>query len=472
MSRFVRNSKYRHVYGQPLKRELNYENIKPSTNAHDCNLIKANTEYLSVNWQSQGGGSFAIIPLSQVGKQPDALPLYNGHSAPVLDTDFNPFVESVVASASEDCTVKIWNVAESKNTESATSPSGGVSHFNTPLLTLNGHSRKVQYVYFHPTTNALLLSCAADLVCKLWDVEHGKSVVDVIGHADLLNSASWNYNGSQFATTSKDKKLRLLDPRANQANGAQVVASIDGHQGAKSSRVCWMGDSDYLLTTGFSKQSDRQLFIYNTKNMAAPVKEIQLDSSAGVMMPFYDQDTKLIYLVGKGDGNIRYYEWDTEDAGSPFYLSQFSSGDPQRGFAFGPKRGVDLQNNEIMRGYKLQTDKIEVISFTVPRKSDGFQSDLYPNTIGDEPSQSITEYLGGKCGNPKLISLEKGFKPTEKSFNAVQEEVVEEKLPSNEKEYQDAYHQLRKEVEKLKNEVAQKDVKIRQLEVQMSQLGK
>ena len=36
-----------------------------------------------------------------------------------------------------------------------------------------------------------------------------------------------------------------------------------------------------------------------------------------------------------------------------------------------------------------------------------------------------------------------------------------------EKEYQEAYHKLRKENDKLKNEVAQKDVKIRQLEVQL-----
>ena len=49
-----------------------------------------------------GGGAFAVIPLGERGKLPDLIPLFKGHSAPVLDTDFNPFNDSVLASASED----------------------------------------------------------------------------------------------------------------------------------------------------------------------------------------------------------------------------------------------------------------------------------------------------------------------------------------------------------------------------------
>jgi coronin-1B/1C/6 len=451
MSRFVRNSKYRHVFGQPAKRELNYDNVRPSTNAHDSNLIKANPQFISLNWQASGGGSFAVIPVSQVGKQQDALPLYNGHSGPVLDTDFNPFNDHVLASASEDATVKIWKVQdEQKET------------ITTPQLTLNGHGRKVGYVYFHPTAANVLMSVSADLTCKLWDIEHGKERLEVVGHVDQINACSFNWTGSQFASTSKDRKLRVFDIR-----NKSVVHSSEAHQGAKSSRVVWMGDSDNILTVGFSKTSDRQLFVWDTKNMNEPLRQVTLDTSAGVIMPFYDADTKLIYLAGKGDGNVRYYEWDTTEQ-NLFPLSQYSSSEPQRGFAFAPKRAVNLQETEIYKGYKLQNTIIEVVSFTVPRKSDQFASDLYPETVGDTPSLTAEEYFGGKTKGPILISLEKGFVPAVREFTStVQEEVNEEKLPSNEKEYQEAYHKLRKENDKLKNEVAQKDVKIRQLEVQL-----
>lgn len=49
---------------------------------------QANPEYLSVNWDSSGGGAFAVIPLNEKGKLPDQMPLFRGHTAAVLDTDW------------------------------------------------------------------------------------------------------------------------------------------------------------------------------------------------------------------------------------------------------------------------------------------------------------------------------------------------------------------------------------------------
>ena len=93
---------------------------------------------------------------------------------------------------------------------------------------------------------------------------------------------------------------------------------------------------------------------------------------------------------------------------------------------------------------------------------------MYPETQGDTPSLTAEEWFSGKNKNPILINLANGFVPAVREFvTEAVEEVNDEKLPSNEKEYQDAYHKLRKENEKLKNLVAQKDVKIRQLEVQL-----
>ena len=45
-----------------------------------------------------------------------------------------------------------------------------------------------------------------------------------------------------------------------------------------------------------------------------------------------------------------------------------------------PKRGLDTGNCEIMRFLRLTQNAMEPVSFTVPRKGDQFQSDLYPDT--------------------------------------------------------------------------------------------
>jgi len=39
------------------------------------------------------------------------------------------------------------------------------------------------------------------------------------------------------------------------------------------------------------------------------------------------------------DGNIRYYEYENDKFE---YLSEYKSGDPQRGIAFLPKRGINV----------------------------------------------------------------------------------------------------------------------------------
>ncbi|KAK6822777.1 Coronin-like protein crn1 [Apiospora arundinis] len=72
--RFVRASKYRHVFGKSTRKEFCYDNLRISRNAWDTNLIKANPEYLSVNWEASGGGAFAVIPLGEKGKVPDVIP--------------------------------------------------------------------------------------------------------------------------------------------------------------------------------------------------------------------------------------------------------------------------------------------------------------------------------------------------------------------------------------------------------------
>lgn len=60
-----------------------------------------------------------------------------------------------------------------------------------------------------------------------------------------------------------------------------------------------------------------------------------------------------------------------------------------------------------MRAYKTVNDSyIEPISFTVPRRAETFQSDIYPPAFGNKPAMSAQEWLGGKTAVPPKIDLE------------------------------------------------------------------
>ncbi|KAJ3031684.1 UNVERIFIED_CONTAM: Coronin-2B [Siphonaria sp. JEL0065] len=471
MSRFVRASKYRHVFGTPNKRDQCYDNLKVSRSAWDTNLVKVNSLFISVNIEAGGGGAFAVIPHANTGKFSE-VPQFVGHTSAVLDTDFNPFNDHIVASGSEDSRVMVWSIPEG----------GPTANIDTPVLTLNGHGRKVGHVLFHPTADNVLLSASADYTVKLWDISTGQQKSEFANvHADLIQGLSFNYNGSLVATTCKDKKLRVFDVRT----GA-VVAEVNGHQGIKGSRVEWMGSYDKFVTTGFSRSSERQLYVWDFANLTSgePLKSETIDTASGLLIPKYDADTNVLYVAGKGDGNIRYYEWVDDEKGL-YPLSEYKSSDPLRGIGFLPKRACAINECEVARIYKVHPTYVEPISMKVPRKSDTFQADIFPDTDGPEPALTADEFFSGKNANPKLISLEKGFVPSIAATTFVTTGTVDmsgggaispgrvsgTRTPvATEKELAEQVTVLRKENEDLKSQVNNKDIRIRQLEAQLEQL--
>jgi len=447
MSRVVRASKYRHVFGTAAKAEECYQNVVATRSAWDSNYIRANPKFFAVCWEAGGGGALAVISNDNQGKLSQGnVPLFAGHKGAVLDIDFNPFNDNLIASVSEDTNIMIWGIPEGGPTKTTTEP----------LQTLQGHKRKVGTANFNPVANNVLATSSTDFTVKLWDIEQGKNIKTVEGHADIIQSLDWNYNGSQIATTCKDKKLRVFDPRSDTISQETIC-----HQGIKGSRVCWMKDK--VLTIGFSKTSEREFNIYDPRKVADPIGHLAIDSSAGVIMPFFDHDTNMLFLAGKGDGNIRYYEI-VDEAPYFYYLSEYKSATPQRGMAFYPKRAMNVSECEIARALKLTPNKVEPISFRVPRKSELFHDDLFPDTYAGEPALDAETWLSGTDAEPKTMSLAPGHVVKEKT--AVEFAPVAQKVegPQNEKELREEYEKLKTRVAYLEAEIVKRDAKIKDLE--------
>lgn len=407
MSRFVRASKYRHVFGQPGKKEYSIDNIKVTNSAWDTNIISASGKYISVNWNASGGGAFGILPLPSPFlpvphnvpyKLPDVIPLARGHTSTVLDTDWSPFNDSIVASGAEDGKAMIWKV------DSSAFEGWGADKWEPvdfdPVARIDVSARRVGQVLFHPTAEHVLATASGEPTVKLWDLgspESPKSVLN--GHNDAVQSMAFNPSGTLLATTCRDRKIRIFDPRA----GGEAVRVTEGHGGIKGARVVWMGDTDHIATTGFSKMSDRQVAVWETGSLNN-VKTMSIDQSSGVLMPFWS-DNGILFLAGKGDGNIRYYEWENDNL---FALSEHKSSDPQRGMCFLPRRALSVGDCEIARAYKVAGSTVEAIAFIVPRKAESFQSDIYPLAPSSEPALTAGEFFAGKAAAPKLFSLENG----------------------------------------------------------------
>jgi len=146
-----------------------------------------------------------------------------------------------------------------------------------------------------------------------WNIGTGQAVVEISCHTDTIYSLAFNYDGSKFVTTSKDKKIRVIDART----GA-VDQETDGHKGAKSSRAIFTGSSGKIFSTGFSRMNERQFGVWNPvgcgrqsetgmeltrgwmqEDMSKALKMEMIDTSSGTLFPYYDDDTQMVYVAGK-----------------------------------------------------------------------------------------------------------------------------------------------------------------------------
>ncbi|KAM6957363.1 coronin-1A isoform 2-T2 [Aplochiton taeniatus] len=438
--RVVRSSKFRHVFGQGVKADQCYDDIRISQMTWDSNFCSVNPKFVAMIVDASGGGAFMVLPLSKTGRIDMSYPTVCGHTGPVLEIEFCPHNDNIIASGSEDCSVMIWEI-----------PDGGlITPLTDPVVKLEGHSKRVGILSWHPTAHNVLMSAGCDNVVILWNVVGGEAMVRIdTVHPDLIYSAGWNRDGSQIVTTCKDKTLRVLDPR----KGTVIAEKEKTHDGSRPIRAVFVSDGK-ILSTGFSRMSERQVALWDPvsagilcgsvdsilqrphhvelsgpverfgnhhhqrehvclpqKSFGEPLTLQELDTSSGVLLPFFDPDTGIIYLCGKGDSSIRYFEV-TDEAPYVHYLSMYSSKESQKGMGYMPKRGLEVNKCEIARFYKLHERKCEPIVMTVPRKSDLFQEDLYPNTIGPEPSVEAGDWFNGKNGQPILISLKDGFVAT------------------------------------------------------------
>ena len=87
-----------------------------------------------------------------------------------------------------------------------------------------------------------------------------------------------------------DEKLNLI----NFSSQEEIC-----HEGSKACKVVYCGDTGRVFTVGFSRFSDRQYSVWDDKNLNTPLRQENIDSSSGILTPYYDHDTKIVFVGGK-----------------------------------------------------------------------------------------------------------------------------------------------------------------------------
>lgn len=468
--KLVRPSKFRHVFGTAAKKEACYDGAQVSLDSNDWHLIKGNDKYLSIHWDSAAGGAFLIHPQGTFGKIENPPPgLYIGHAGSVLDTDFHPFDNDLIASAGEDGKILLWKISEEISPDKKTS---WISEYK-------GHERRVVDLAWSPIVDSLLASASHDMTVRLWDVKSAKETptITLTGHQDAVLDQCWSQLGDRLITSSRDKSLRIFDPRRGDKS---VMEKKSAHNGIKGMRVVWLGEGEQLISTGFGRGSEREISLWDSRKFIDPLTTIQLDSASGALLPFYDADCRMLYVAGRGEGAIRYYEL-ISDSNSIYFLNEYRSPEPQRGLCMLPKRTVSVTDNEIARFIKVHGSQpiLEPISFKVPRRDSGtgsFSSDIYPDTLAPEPALSSAEFFAGVVKQPRRVSLEnlRSIQSSRRPSNSVSTLTITatsniDEEAEGEESLKGALIKLRLEIKKLHEELDEKSARIEQLEAEVKQ---
>lgn len=406
---FIRQSKFRHVFGQAARKDGCMEGFRVTNCAFDGSFVAANGKFIAFCVEVGGGGAFCVLPSSTVGRLDVNLPKVSGHKEYILDLQWNPYQDNMLATCSEDGSIKIWEFSDH----------GPATNWDSDkaLLSLDYHERRCVQIAWHPIAGNVLMSVSQESKVCIWNLDEGTVEVE-IPHSDIIWNAAWSDRGDKIVTSSKDKSIRIFDARS-----ADCLYSAKGHEGSKGQRVIFVLNDTKILSTGFSRMSERQYALWDIDESCKAINQLsinELDTANACLIPTYDAECGLLYLSAKGDSVIRYYELVPDD---PWihYISTFQSKDPQRGVASIPKRDVNVNTCEVMRFYKLhgtKTGLIEPIFMTVPRKSDLYQGDLYPMTVGPEAALEATEWFEGTDAEPLRIDMADRFISKTKSAAA------------------------------------------------------
>ncbi|BFZ15285.1 hypothetical protein BsWGS_18324 [Bradybaena similaris] len=387
-------SKYKNAAPKFPKKEETITEIPLTDITQSCgNHIKASCIYSAFNIDSAGGGNLGYLPHSASGRQGASLPVIHAHGDFVTDLDFSPFDDYLLATGSQDNKVSLWLLPDENN----------LCTLSEPVITLPAFSRRVENVLWNPQADGIL-AVTSNTTVKVYNVTGaaGREVFDFSNHGDQIQSVSWKGDGSLLVTSCKDKKIRVIDPRAN-----SVVQEGSGHQNVKDSRVLWLGSKEFILSTGFTQARTREVRVWDPRNLSSSLSNMDIDSSTGTIMPFYDPDTSMTFLIGKGDITLNFLEFTEKD---PYLTSAGVDRTEQiKGAALVPKRAMALMDGEVNRLLVLSQKTITPAPYIVPRKSyRDFHSDLYPDTQDGIPGLSADQWIAGESANVKLIKLEPG----------------------------------------------------------------
>lgn len=142
---------------------------------------------------------------SRLLPRPPARATLNGHRLAVTVVVTHP-VYSLLASGSEDTTIRIWD-----------------TEIGQYEKTLKGHTGPITGLSFD-SKGLLLASCSNDMSAKIWDMNTYTCTKTFKGHDHCISAIQFYANNDQLITCSRDQTIKFWE-----VNTGYCVKTLTGH---------------------------------------------------------------------------------------------------------------------------------------------------------------------------------------------------------------------------------------------------
>ena len=238
-----------------------------------------------------------------------------GHTYVVNAVAYSPD-GNYLASASDDRTIKLWEVKSGKELRSLKGSTGGIlsvayspdgnylaAASSDGVLTLweiksgtarwviTGHLGAAHAITFSPD-GLLLASAGADRAARLWEVKTGKALRAFEGHTERVNAVAFSPDGKQLVSGSDDQTMRLWEVK----HGVMLRA-FEGHT-QRVNAVAFSADG-LQLATGSDDQTARLWEVFSDGTAISSLR-----AEAAVKAVALSPDGQGL-VAGCADGNLK-----------------------------------------------------------------------------------------------------------------------------------------------------------------------
>ncbi|KAJ5768761.1 NACHT and WD40 domain protein [Penicillium odoratum] len=209
------------------------------------------------------------------------LQTFEGHSDGITSLAFR-FDSQLLASASVDHTIKLWDIT-----------TGALLH------TLRGHSAGVSSVAFCAHDSHILASGSYDMTVRLWDTVTGDVQQVYSDHTDGVTTLAVSPNGKVLASGSFDRTVRLRD----RTTGAIIQPVLKGH--TRSIFSVAFSATGQLIASG---SRDRTIRLWNA---ATGALSYILSGHSGLIYSVKFSPKDPLLASSSEDGTVRLWNTDT-----------------------------------------------------------------------------------------------------------------------------------------------------------------